>query len=406
MDEEAVTPPNPSGRAATIRRLTRSSEGRVVAGVARGLGEYTGMDPVVFRIAFIVLTIAGGAGILAYLLAWLVIPLDTASSAPGEAIIQRLRGSRVMAALFIGVGLLVFASFYTGFSSPVIVAIALIAAGIVLLRDDPPSAVSKSPVAADRAAEGTAEESEPVITKRPRSPLGLYTLGSALLAIGIAAALVGGDVISIQLGQYFAIALTIIGAGLVVGAWWGWSRLLILAGVMVIPLMLASSVIKVPLTGTLGDRYVQGRKQFADHYEVLAGSITLDFSRYRFGEIGDVFDVDMAVGHLRVYVPPGVAVHVSGSIDAGQTRFFGESRNGFDLAFRETFERRGSTEGDLFLNVQGGLTRVTTTWAWWVEDEIRFREQQRQKRLEKRRAERADERATERPRAKRGNRGN
>jgi phage shock protein PspC (stress-responsive transcriptional regulator) len=50
-----------------IRTLTRSSTDRKVSGVAGGLGEYFGVDPVLFRIGFAVTTLAGGAGALAYL---------------------------------------------------------------------------------------------------------------------------------------------------------------------------------------------------------------------------------------------------------------------------------------------------------------------------------------------------
>ncbi len=57
-------------------RLTRSTDDQVVAGLSGGLGRYFGIDPVVFRIAFVVLTLAGGSGILLYLIGWLMIPDD------------------------------------------------------------------------------------------------------------------------------------------------------------------------------------------------------------------------------------------------------------------------------------------------------------------------------------------
>jgi phage shock protein C len=56
------------------KRLYRSPNDRVIAGVCGGLGEYFAVDPVWFRIGFVVLAIAGGAGILAYLIMWLVVP--------------------------------------------------------------------------------------------------------------------------------------------------------------------------------------------------------------------------------------------------------------------------------------------------------------------------------------------
>jgi phage shock protein PspC (stress-responsive transcriptional regulator) len=56
------------------RRLTRSTTDRMIAGVCGGLGEYTGIDPVIFRVVFAVATIMGGAGLIAYIVAWLVMP--------------------------------------------------------------------------------------------------------------------------------------------------------------------------------------------------------------------------------------------------------------------------------------------------------------------------------------------
>jgi phage shock protein C len=56
------------------KRLYRTREGRVIAGVCAGLAAYFGVDPTLVRLAFAVLTIFGGAGVLLYLVAWIVIP--------------------------------------------------------------------------------------------------------------------------------------------------------------------------------------------------------------------------------------------------------------------------------------------------------------------------------------------
>jgi phage shock protein PspC (stress-responsive transcriptional regulator) len=63
------TTPTPS-----IKRLERSSSDRIVAGVSAGLGQYFDLNPAFFRLGFVVLTFLGGAGILIYLAAVLVIP--------------------------------------------------------------------------------------------------------------------------------------------------------------------------------------------------------------------------------------------------------------------------------------------------------------------------------------------
>jgi phage shock protein PspC (stress-responsive transcriptional regulator) len=59
-----------------VKRLERSSDGRIVAGVCAGLGRYFDLSPAVFRLGMIVLTVLGGAGILVYLAAVLVLPAE------------------------------------------------------------------------------------------------------------------------------------------------------------------------------------------------------------------------------------------------------------------------------------------------------------------------------------------
>ena len=56
------------------KRLTRSSSQKMIAGVCGGIAEYLGWDVTVVRLLWIVLTLAGGSGILIYLILWLVMP--------------------------------------------------------------------------------------------------------------------------------------------------------------------------------------------------------------------------------------------------------------------------------------------------------------------------------------------
>src|SRR3954469_7832268 len=85
MKTPATTSLHEPPDATASRRLTRSSSDRVIAGVAGGLGRYFSIDPVVVRIAFIVGTFFGGAGVIAYLAAWLLVPSDDGSSRGSNA---------------------------------------------------------------------------------------------------------------------------------------------------------------------------------------------------------------------------------------------------------------------------------------------------------------------------------
>jgi phage shock protein C len=64
----------PEAEAREPRLLRRSPDDKVIAGVCGGLGRYLGVDPVLLRIAFVILAVAGGGGILIYVVAWILIP--------------------------------------------------------------------------------------------------------------------------------------------------------------------------------------------------------------------------------------------------------------------------------------------------------------------------------------------
>lgn len=81
----------PTEPAPPSRRLLRSSDNRVLAGVAGGLGRYFGIDPVIFRIGFVVSLFFGGFGGLAYLLLAVFVPTDGEPDRP-QRLGKRLRG--------------------------------------------------------------------------------------------------------------------------------------------------------------------------------------------------------------------------------------------------------------------------------------------------------------------------
>jgi phage shock protein C len=74
------------------KRLYRRREGRVVAGVCAGLAAYFGVDANLIRLAFAVLTIFGGTGVLVYLIAWAVIPEEGEGASIVETLVNKRRG--------------------------------------------------------------------------------------------------------------------------------------------------------------------------------------------------------------------------------------------------------------------------------------------------------------------------
>jgi phage shock protein PspC (stress-responsive transcriptional regulator) len=86
----------------SIKRLERSSSSRWIAGVSGGLGRYFDLNPAFFRLGFVVLTLLGGAGILIYLAALLVMPEEGKEQSIAAAV---LAGRRERPWPLVGLGL-------------------------------------------------------------------------------------------------------------------------------------------------------------------------------------------------------------------------------------------------------------------------------------------------------------
>ncbi|MBE0641534.1 MAG: PspC domain-containing protein, partial [Bacteroidales bacterium] len=63
-----------TGNNAEIKRIFREPEDKYLGGVCGGLGAYFNIDPLWFRVAFVVLTLIGGSGILIYAVLWIAVP--------------------------------------------------------------------------------------------------------------------------------------------------------------------------------------------------------------------------------------------------------------------------------------------------------------------------------------------
>ncbi|HSJ43098.1 MAG TPA: PspC domain-containing protein [Euzebyales bacterium] len=81
QDGRAEDAAEPSQRAV----LRRSRDDKVIAGVAGGLGRYLGVDPVIIRVAFVVLAVSGGSGLLLYLIGMIAIPEERPGEIPHDA---------------------------------------------------------------------------------------------------------------------------------------------------------------------------------------------------------------------------------------------------------------------------------------------------------------------------------
>ena len=58
------------------RRLYRSRDEKMIGGVCGGLAEYFNVDPTLIRLVWVIITLVGGAGVLLYIVFWVIMPLS------------------------------------------------------------------------------------------------------------------------------------------------------------------------------------------------------------------------------------------------------------------------------------------------------------------------------------------
>jgi len=58
------------------KKLYRSRNNRMIAGICGGLAEYFDIDPIIIRLITLILVLSLGAGLIAYIIAWIVIPKE------------------------------------------------------------------------------------------------------------------------------------------------------------------------------------------------------------------------------------------------------------------------------------------------------------------------------------------
>ncbi len=138
-----MIPPVPatSRRHATAARrdIRRDRENAMVAGVCAGLGKRLGVDPLLLRIVFAATTLASGVGLVAYVLAWILLPAEDAGGDPAARSLTQGWGRRATVEVALGVGflllavLLAFREAGLPFSDVLIWPLVLVAAGGTLI---------------------------------------------------------------------------------------------------------------------------------------------------------------------------------------------------------------------------------------------------------------------------------
>ncbi|HEY2702206.1 MAG TPA: PspC domain-containing protein [Candidatus Dormibacteraeota bacterium] len=374
----AVPPPPPSAPPPPPRRLTRSDEGRVIAGVAGGIARHLSVDPTLVRIVFAVLSFTGGVGFLLYIAGWLALPSESEPEAPGVTLLRRLGRGGWRAYLVVVVGVIVVAAL-AGDIDPghpgLVWGVLLLGFGVALLiREDEPHPAAPgaatapagpvpgwgAPSAAPAPVRGWGQLVPRRTRRRSRSPLTRITLAAVLLVAAGAGLLGDAGVVSVSVQTVLALCLTVIGAGLIVGSWWRPPYALIVLGLLLVPMVFAAGISDVPIHGGAGDRLWEPQtvSQLGDGYQLGAGSLTVDLSRVPFGQGPATVHLELGIGQLDVVVPADVPLDVHARVGAGEARLLDRVDNG--LAVDTRVRADGSAAlGRLSLDLHTGLGQVT-----------------------------------------------
>lgn len=379
-EQPAPGTPPPTGPRVTrddmkdLGRLRRSVTDRHVAGVAGGIARHLDVDPIIVRVALVVAVFFGGAGLLLYVAAWILVPEEGTADEP-LGLDQR---SRTIALVGVGVLALVAAlgdwagAFW--FPWPLAIGAALVVWFLHRKQQSPEAAGVRPPAydgepGADPAAgyavgydpghgtgygagydNGYDPAYGPVTAhdpagpwasydrpRRPRNPrkrgpiLFWFTLALIALAEGVLGVV---DVAGVPVADsaYPALALGITALMLVVGSFYGRAGGLILVG-----LVAALATAAATVGGSIGDEthyYAPtDASEVRQAYDFGGGRFTLDLS-----DVSDVDEldgrdvsIDGVGGVVEVVVPDGMDVDVRTQVVGGQSEVFDQRSDGFDI---------------------------------------------------------------------------
>ncbi len=408
MNQTTTPPPPPSGgphatgpgpgpdaeRLRSVTSARRATNGRLVAGVASGIGRQLGIDPIIVRIVLVALCFAGLSGLVLYAAAWFVLPTDDGRPSVmadwfrlGDNEPQlRIVALAVAGALAL-VAIVGDTGWYWGGPSLGVLWLAIPALFLywlfaVLPRQrgggtpsvpgpvgppptarpaasfPPPATAPVEDPAPDVATDDVAGEpvddtSTAVLDADdgvvpppvPDAPIGgpqpqphvprtpptlfLATMSVVLIALGGLATVHAAADLDLAPQTYPAVALGIVGAGLLVGARWGRSIALVPVGIV---LALVLGAIGLVPDGPVGDvrRAPTTAAAVDSTYELGAGSLRLDLSGLRDPEdlLGRTIVIDGGLGQVRVILPDDLAVTVEATISGGQIRVLGQETSG------------------------------------------------------------------------------
>lgn len=386
-----------------LGRLRRSTTDRKVAGVAGGLARHLDVDPVILRVALVVLVFFGGAGLIVYGAVWLLVPQDDAAEAPFHLDDR----NRTVALTIVGVVALLsmLGDSWGVFSFPWPLALVALAALFLLDRSDrnrrrgeqgaavpqapapawpttppttspttspmtPEHAPAGAPMTAPMSATGqpTAWTPAPPTTPLPpvapsrrerRGPvLFWFTMALCALGVGVLGLLDQGGA-GVPDAAYSALVMATCGVMLVLGAFWGRAGGLVVVG-LVAALGTATTVLTESVDGGRSTYAPASAEGVASTYQSGTGELVLDLT-----DVADPEDLDgrtvlveNGVGRIEVLVPAGLDVETEATVGIGNARVFGTDQGGVGIETSYLYDAPGTDNPTLTIDAHLGIGQV------------------------------------------------
>jgi hypothetical protein len=353
---------------------------------------------VLVRVAFVVLAVFGGSGVLLYLAGWLFLPEEGQTTSAGERFIRDNTAVAVVLAVVLALTVVGPALLWSAWGDGpgflgAILAVAAVAAVVAVAKRDPgrsaPPAVPQTPTPAPAPAGGAAPTqalptppappayppaaawnqapppAEPPKPPRDRSVLGGLTVGVALIVVGVLVSLGLADLVTVSAVTVLAVALLVVALGLLVGTLVGRSRGLIALGIVLVLLLVPAAA--APRGFGPGDG--AGSRSFSptstdelrEEYRLGAGDLVLDLGQLDLAGTSRSVDVSVGAGQLVVYLPPGVAVTVDASTGVGAIARPGQGDTGgvgVDRSWSSSSTDSGAGLASLELDLEVGLGEI------------------------------------------------
>lgn len=348
---------------ADLGRLRRTVHDRHVAGVAGGLGRHLDVDPLLLRVAFVVLVFFGGSGLLLYLAVWLLVPEEGTERAAIELDARSRRlGLLVAGGLAV---LLALGDTWNGWGFPWPLALVAVVVFVLVARRRDPRSQPAPAAPTDGSTTGPAAgPAGPAGPTEPAGPTGYYwapppsgtattppewagppagpppdprrrgpVLFWAVLALAVLAAGVLGLVdvsgYDVPSAAYPALALGITGLALVTGAWWGRAGGLIALGLLLLPVLAAT---------TLVDHYEHERRHapteaadLREEHFLPAADLVVDLTEIRDPDEldGRTLRLGVGTGRIEVLLPADVDARVRAEVGGpGRAEVLGRESEG------------------------------------------------------------------------------